>query len=141
MEGNNEQLLSSDSFLCPRPAHCDVSSPSSCIVDVKPPHITQLKLGGLIGSSSGWELLQHLNGLRELEISMCKELRELPESMRSLTCLQKLDINWCDSLVLPEWLGELQSLQRLRIIGLPLMSSLPQSIQSLTSLQDLYIYY
>ena len=34
LEGNNEQLLSSDSFLCPRPAHCDVSSPSSCIVDV-----------------------------------------------------------------------------------------------------------
>jgi len=109
-------------------------------VDVKPPHITQLKLGGLIGSPSGWELLQHLNGLRELEISRCKDLRHLPESIRS-TCLQKLDINWCDNLVMPEWLGELQSLENLNIIGLPLMSSLHQSIQSLTSLQDLYIYY
>ncbi|CAL4898204.1 unnamed protein product [Urochloa decumbens] len=129
------------SFFNPRHAHCNVSSPFFCTVDEKPPHITQLKLGGLIGSSSGWELLQHLNGLRELEISKCKDLRHLPESMRSLTCLQKLDINWCDNLVLPEWLGELQSLQILNIIGLPLMSSLPQSIQSLTLLQDLYVYY
>ncbi|CAL4891313.1 unnamed protein product [Urochloa decumbens] len=141
LEGSIEQLLSSGSFFDPRHAHCNVSSPFFCVVDEKPPHITQLKLGGLVGSSSGWELLQYLNGLRELEISKCNDLRHLPDSMRSLTCLQKLDINWCDNLVLPEWLGELQSLQILNIIGLPLMSSLPQSIQNLTSLQDLYIYY
>jgi len=102
------------SSCCPRIASCvHVLLIATCLH--LPPVLwmcTQLKLGGLIGSSSGWELLQHLNGPRELEISMCKELRELPESMRSLTCLQKLDINWCDSLVLPEWLGELQSLQR-----------------------------
>jgi Leucine-rich repeat (LRR) protein len=55
--------------------------------------------------------------------------------------LQKLDINWCDNLILPEWLGELESLRTLRIIGLPEMSTLPRSIQRLTSLQDLYIYY
>ncbi|KAF8692273.1 hypothetical protein HU200_039881 [Digitaria exilis] len=140
LEGSIEQLLSSGSFFRPCHAHGDgVSSPSSCTV--KPPHITQLKLGGLIGSSSGWELLQHLNSLHELEISRCKDLRQLPESMRSLTYLHKLEINWCDNLVLPEWLGELQSLERLNIIGLPLVSSLPQSVQSLTSLQDLYIYY
>jgi Leucine-rich repeat (LRR) protein len=141
LEGNNEQLLSSGSFFCPPHAHCGVSSSFSSIMDVKPLQITHLKLGGLIGSSSSLELLQQLNGLRELEISRCKGLRNLPESMRSLTCLQKLDINWCDNLILPEWLGELESLRTLRIIGLPEMSTLPGSIQRLTSLQDLYIYY
>ncbi|KAF8733309.1 hypothetical protein HU200_014913 [Digitaria exilis] len=140
LKGSNEQLLSSDSFFHQRHDR-GLSSASPYIVDVKAPHITVLKLGGLIGTSSGWELLQHLCGLHQLTISRCKDLRQLPDSMRGLTYLHKLEISWCDNLVLPEWLSELQSLQTLNIIGLPLMSSLPQSIQHLTSLQYLYIYY
>ncbi|KAL6847279.1 hypothetical protein ACP4OV_023132 [Aristida adscensionis] len=140
VEGSNEQLLSSGSFFHPRHAHVDESLSSSCIVDVKALHLKQLKLGRMTGSSSGWEVLQHLTGLHELEIFECKDLRQLPESMRSLTSLHRLIIEHCGDLcVLPEWLGELQSLQHLQISYLPLLSNIPQSIERLTFLQSLRI--
>ncbi|KAJ1266087.1 hypothetical protein BS78_08G124200 [Paspalum vaginatum] len=143
LEASSEQLLSSGCFLHPRHgghAHGEEPSSSFCIVDVKRPHLTELKLGRLIGSSSGWDVLEHLTGLHVLEISKCKDLSDLPESMKCLTCLRKLEIRDCDNLcVLPEWLGELQSLQSLHIEGLPIMSIPPQSIQHLTSLESLAI--
>lgn len=144
LEGSHEQLLSSGCFFHPHHAahgHGNESSSSSCIVDVKYPHLTELKLGRLIGSSSGWEMLRHLTELRTLEISECRDLRYLPESMRSLTCLHRLAIDRCKNLcVLPEWLGELQSLQDLRFENLPIITSIaPQSIQRLTCLQVLHI--
>jgi hypothetical protein len=62
LEGINEPLLSLGSFFRrPRDAHGveSSSSSSSYIAEVKmdPCHLTQLKLGKLIGSSSGWEVL------------------------------------------------------------------------------------
>ncbi|KAL6847280.1 hypothetical protein ACP4OV_023133 [Aristida adscensionis] len=140
LQGSNELLLSSASFFQPHHAHVDESSSSSCIVDVKSPHLRQLKLGRMMGSSSGWEVLQHLTGLHELEISECRDLRELPGSMRGLTCLRRLEIKSCKDLcVLPEWLGELQSLKSLDIEYLPVLSNLPQSIGCISSLQSLRI--
>nr|XP_025878681.1 putative disease resistance protein RGA3 [Oryza sativa Japonica Group] len=78
LEGSHGQLLSSGCFFHPRHAahgHGNESSSSSCIVDVKYPHLTYLKLDRLIGSSSGWEMLRHLTELRTLEISECRDLR------------------------------------------------------------------
>jgi len=143
LEGSNEPLLSLGSFFrCPGDAHeDDESCSSSYITEVKtdPCRLTQLKLGKLIGSS-GWEVLQHLTGLRDLEINRCNELRQLPETMRGLTCLHRLSLQKCENLcVLPEWLGELQSLRRLDIFFLPAISNLPPSINRLTLLQDLDI--
>ncbi|KAJ1266095.1 hypothetical protein BS78_08G125000 [Paspalum vaginatum] len=144
LEGSNEQLLSSGCFF-----HLgDEPSSSSCIkltaqslAHVKRLHpLRELKLGRLIGSSPGWDVLQHLTGLHALEISHCRDLTRLPESMKCLTCLRRLVIKYCDNLcVLPEWLRELQSLQNLWIEGLEIMSILPQSIQGLTSLEFLTI--
>jgi len=145
LEGINEPLLSLGSFFRrPRDAHGveSSSSSSSYIAEVKtgPRHLTQLKLGKLIGSSSGWEVLQHLTELRDLEIERCNELRQLPETMRGLTCLHRLSLRFCDNLcVLPEWLGELQSLQSLEIFLLPAISNIPPSINRLTLLQHLDI--
>ncbi|TVU49376.1 hypothetical protein EJB05_00684, partial [Eragrostis curvula] len=140
LEASNEQLLSSGSFVNPRHADDDESTSSFCIVDVKPPHLTELNLGRPIGSSCSWKVLQHLTGLQVLEIYECKDLRQLPESMQRLTCLRTLMIRNCYNIcMLPEWIGELQCLESLSILGLPKISILPQSIQHLTALQELHI--
>uniref|UniRef100_K3ZFF1 Uncharacterized protein n=1 Tax=Setaria italica TaxID=4555 RepID=K3ZFF1_SETIT len=140
LEGSNEQLLSSGCFFHPHHAsHApgNKASPSLCIADVKPRHITRLKLGRMTESSSGWEMLQHLTGLHDLEITGCKDLKQLPESMS----LRRLELKHCDNLcMLPEWLGELQSLQSLDIINLRAMSALPEPMQRLTSLRSLFIF-
>ncbi|WVZ91558.1 hypothetical protein U9M48_037710 [Paspalum notatum var. saurae] len=145
LEGSSEHLFSSGCFFHPRHgghAHGEEPSSSSCIVDVKHPHLKKLKLSRLIGSSSGWDVLEHLTGLHVLQISECRDLNDLPESMKCLTCLCKLKIEDCDNLcVLPEWLGELRSLQHLWIESLPIMSIPPQSIQHLTSLESLDIMF
>ncbi|CAN6361618.1 unnamed protein product [Urochloa humidicola] len=172
LEGSNERLLSTGCFFHPHHAaaacaHGDESSSYSSIMNMKPPHIRQLKLGRLNGSSSGvWEVLQHLTELYDLEIFRCKDLKQLPESMRSLTCLRRLDLKHCNDLcMLPQWLGELQSLQNLaiiqcnalhelpeqlgelrslsflNIISLPALTHLPENMQRLTSLQSLCLKY
>ncbi|RLN40529.1 hypothetical protein C2845_PM01G36060 [Panicum miliaceum] len=41
--------------------------------------------------------------------------------------------------VLPEWLGDLTSLQRLEIWGCQRIKSLPQCVQQLTTLKELQI--
>ncbi|WVZ91036.1 hypothetical protein U9M48_037265 [Paspalum notatum var. saurae] len=142
LKGSSEHLLSSGCFFHPRHgghAHGEEHWSSSCIMDVKRPHLMELRLGRLIGSSSGWDMLRHLTGLHVLAISKCN-LSHLPESMKCLTCLSRLAIVDCGNLcVLPEWLGELQSLQSLCIRGLPIKSIPPQSIQHLTSLESLNI--
>ncbi|CAN6329661.1 unnamed protein product [Urochloa humidicola] len=133
LEGSNGQLLSSGCFF-----HHAAQAPST---EASPSHIRQLKLGRMMGSSSCWEVLKLLTGLDILEISGCKDLKHLPESMQGLTSLRTLHLKHCDNLcMLPEWLGELQSLQFLYMEGLPVMSILPESMQRLTSLQRLCMF-
>ncbi|KAL6868259.1 hypothetical protein ACP4OV_015104 [Aristida adscensionis] len=140
LEESNEQLLSagsSSSCQLPLPAN---ESPPSCSANVAVPHLKQLELWSMTGSSSGWELLQRFNGLEELLINDCTDLTELPEGIRSLTSVRKLTIWGCPALGgLPEWLGELRSLRELDVSNTPMITGLPQSTEHLTSLVALYI--
>ncbi|CAO2145918.1 unnamed protein product [Urochloa humidicola] len=88
---NNLQLLSPDNFahLLP-PATHGSSSPRCRHSEVR--HLKRLQLKGMMGSSSGWEFLQHRTELETLCIRDCNDLTWLPESIRSLTSLQKLEI-------------------------------------------------
>nr|AAN23093.1 putative rp3 protein [Zea mays] len=154
LEGNNMQLVSSGCFFHPRHhhashAHGDESSSSSYFADETGTHLERLELRRLTGSSSGWEVLQHLTGLHTLEIYMCTDLTHLPESIHCPTTLCKLMIIRCDNLrVLPDWLVELKSLQSLNIdscdalqhltiSSLTSLTCLPESMQHLTSLRTL----
>lgn len=136
-------MVSSRCFFHPRHhdathAHGDESSSSSYFADATGTHLETLELRRLTGSSSGWEVLQHLTGLHTLEIDTCIDLTHLPESIHCPTTLCRLMIRRCDSLrVLPDWLVELKSLQHLSIFSLPSLTCLPESMQHLTSLRTL----
>jgi len=135
---SNEHLISPDGSSSRRfHTHADESS-SSCgtLPEI---HLKKLKLEEMT-ASTGWELLLQLTKLETLEIRLCDDLRELPESMRSLKFLQRLHIDACSTLdVLPEWLGELRSLRELSIVRTPMIASLPQSTKDLTSLVELKV--
>ncbi|CAD6254751.1 unnamed protein product [Miscanthus lutarioriparius] len=80
--------------------------------------------------------------LQTLVIHICDGISSHTQSFRQLTSLTDLQILGCrDFHQLPECLGELCSLQKLDIRGLPRLSSLPQSLGHLTSLQELRIEY
>uniref|UniRef100_A0ACD5XSF0 Uncharacterized protein n=1 Tax=Avena sativa TaxID=4498 RepID=A0ACD5XSF0_AVESA len=89
----------------------------------------------------GCEFLQHLGGVESLEIRCShEELKQLPESMRTLTTLQRLEIAHCRGLsALPGWLGELRSLKVLEISFCRSLRELSEGIQQLTSLHELRI--
>ncbi|XP_021317622.1 disease resistance protein RGA2-like [Sorghum bicolor] len=103
-------------------------------------HLKDLRLEGMAASMSGWELLHHLTGLESLEICLCNDLTQLPETIRSLRSLKRLEVKQCSNLVkFPEWLGQLSCLQQLLVLETPLMASLPQSTRQLTCLVRLHI--
>jgi Leucine-rich repeat (LRR) protein len=145
LEGNNGQLVSSGCFFRPRHhdathAHGDESSSSSYFADETGTHLERLELRRLTGSSSGWEVLQHLTGLHTLEIDTCIDLTHLPESIHCPTTLCRLVIRRCGNLrVLPDWLVELKSLQSLNIDSCDALQQLPEQIGELCSLQHLTI--
>ncbi|KAL5738782.1 hypothetical protein ACOSP7_031543 [Xanthoceras sorbifolium] len=102
--------------------------------------------------------IQHLSCLETLTLFDCPELVPLPNGIKYLTSLHKLQlsgptkwavsalqflsISYCPILAsLPHWLGDLTSLQTLRISSCPELTSLPASIQGLTKLQKLDIFY
>ena len=88
---------------------------------------------------SGW--VGELSSLLQLVITQCKNLEELPDSMRQLKQLQSLTLDTCCSLrQLPLWLGELTSLKKLIIWKCSAITTLPNSIQQLTNLQELEIH-
>nr|AAN23086.1 putative rp3 protein [Zea mays] len=142
LEGNNGQLVSSGCFFHPRHHH-------AAHADVIGTHLERLELRRLTGSSSGWEVLQHLTGLHTLEIFKCTDLTHLPESIHCPTTFCRLLITGCHNLrVLPDWLVELKSLQSLNIdscdalqhltiSSLTSLTCLPESMQHLTSLRTL----
>jgi hypothetical protein len=126
LKRTNGQLLSTGRF-----SH---QLPSMHALD---PRLRSLVLIKVTGSSSGWELLQHLTKLKELSIFSCNDLTQLPESMRNLTSLERLCIDNCPAVgTLPDWLGELHSLRHL-VLDIDDLKQFPEAIQHLTSLEHL----
>ncbi|KAK7392868.1 hypothetical protein VNO78_21318 [Psophocarpus tetragonolobus] len=61
-----------------------------------------------------------MNTLHVLIISDCKNLKELPEWLPTLTCLKRLGISYCPNLLsLPDNMHHLTNLENLKIIGCP----------------------
>jgi len=133
---SNLQLLSPSNFSRLLPSPSNESSSSSSLHSAVP-HLRELQLHGIVGSSSDWELLRHHTKLETISIEFCDDLTQVPESIRSLTSLQLLHIFRCPTLgALPEWLGELCSLRDLQI-GCDNLKLLPDANQHLTSLESL----
>jgi len=107
------------------------------------------------------EGVRHLTCLESLSIYYCQELVTLPSNMSQLTALRSvrimgcftlpnglqrvpslrtLDISSCMSTSLPDWLGDMTSLQKLEIWDCVKLRSLPSSIQRLTNLSSLKIH-
>ena len=72
-------------------------------------HLQHLMKLNLSGCSSLQELhgLEQLQHLTELDLSRCSGLRELPEGIRELKSLRKLDLNYMKLKTLPDWLPEI----------------------------------
>ncbi|KAK8472167.1 hypothetical protein PHAVU_002G130666 [Phaseolus vulgaris] len=106
------------------------------------------------------EGVQYLICLESLSIECCFELVTLPSNMTQLTALWTVSINNCSTLPyglqcvpclrtlnidvcmfssLPDWLGDITSLQELKIHYCVKLRSLPSSIQRLTNLSSLSI--
>jgi len=106
------------------------------------------------------EGVRHLGCLETLVIDGCRELVALPNNMSQLTALRtvaichrstlpygsqcvpslrKLDIICCNFSSLPEWMGDMTSLQELYVWQCGELRSLPSSIQRLTNLSKLII--
>lgn len=84
---------------------------------------------------------QGLVSLQHLDISVLPKVVRLPYGLQELKALQVLSIS-CDNLVkLPEWIGNLTSLQKLRIAGCHSLGSLPDTFCSLTTLKELEITF
>jgi aquaporin TIP len=100
----------------------------------------QARITCLSFTADMWGRLQHLATLEDLTvIDRVRSSLFLPEatpylpSLRSLClCLESLEI-------LPEWLGQLITLEELSILSSPNLTSLPQSIRNLTALKKLSI--
>lgn len=69
-------------------------------------NLTSLNLSGCMGLTSIPELTQ-LPQLTELDLSACENLRELPDGIRYMKSLKKLDISFLDLDELPDWLPEI----------------------------------
>ncbi|KAG2556397.1 hypothetical protein PVAP13_8NG082500 [Panicum virgatum] len=89
LDKTNLQLFSpgSSPYLLPTPAD-ELSTSSS--LHSEDPHLKQLKLEGMMGSSPGLELLQHHTYLETLRTDACNDRTQVPDSIRSLTSLQRL---------------------------------------------------
>ncbi|KAK7367069.1 hypothetical protein VNO80_09077 [Phaseolus coccineus] len=106
------------------------------------------------------EGVRYLTCLESLSIWSCPELVTLPSNMTQLTALQTvrivgcstlpyglqcvpslrtLDLSHCTCTSLPDWLGDMTSLQKLEIKFCGFLRSLPSSIQRLTNLSSLSI--
>ncbi|XP_047173008.1 putative disease resistance protein RGA1 isoform X2 [Vigna umbellata] len=106
------------------------------------------------------EGVRHLACLENLRIDNCPELVALPSNMSQLTALRyvsisycctlpdglqgvpslgSLDISCCKCTSLPDWLGDMTSLQKLSIVYCTELRSVPSSLQHLTNLSHLRI--
>lgn len=110
---------------------------SNCIQQVSNLRVLKLRKAQL--KRLPHELGDVVNGLRELRLSECRYLEELPESMSKLGSLRVLDLSYCSGLrQLPTDLGSLNyDLQELELSWCGRLEALPSSLENLTSLQKL----
>ncbi|KAK7367064.1 hypothetical protein VNO80_09071 [Phaseolus coccineus] len=106
------------------------------------------------------EGVRHLTCLERLKIRCCSELVTLPNNMSQLTALRTVTIEGCSTLPyglqcvpflrtlniffckftsLPDWMGDITSLEQLIFLYCKELRLLPSSIQRLTNLSLLYI--
>lgn len=90
-------------------------------------------------SPDKWHRLQHLPTLEILRVAGRKSLRTFPEATPRFPSLRFLHVALKDLEILPEWLGQLISLEELRIFNCPKLTFLPASIRNLTALKKLNI--
>ncbi|RVW60067.1 TMV resistance protein N [Vitis vinifera] len=107
--------------------------------------------------------IRHLHGLKDLNLSYCKDLAILPEAICSLSSLKNLRLDWCSKLKdlpemkadmgnlerldlsstaieeLPSSIGHLKALKHLDLSCCENLVSLPGSISNLSSLETLYL--
>lgn len=85
--------------------------------------------------------ISKLQYLRVLNMEKCYGLTGLPEDIGSLSSLQKLDLSYCKHIEeLPESTSKLRSLKELRLEKCENLKRLPTDFESLDSLQLLSIY-
>jgi aquaporin TIP len=101
----------------------------------------EAKIGSLDFTADKWGRLQHLATLEELTIvARVSSLSSLPEATPCFPSLRKLHLELVNLEILPEWLGQLITLEELNISVSPILTSLPQSIRNLTALKRLKIF-
>jgi len=81
--------------------------------------------------------MSQLTALRDVAIQYCSTL---PEGLQRVPSLRSLYILYCKSTSLPDWLGDISTLEELSIQFCEELRSLPSSIQRLTNLSHLTIY-
>ena len=88
-----------------------------------------------------WGRLQHLSTLEELNVlGYDSSLSSLPEATLCwFPSLRKLLLYLPNLEILPEWLGQLITLEKLFIWSSPMLTYLPESIRNLTALKRLKI--
>ncbi|CAN6361723.1 unnamed protein product, partial [Urochloa humidicola] len=90
-------------------------------------------------SPDKWDRLQQLTTLEELKVVGFGSLSSLPEAIPCFPSLRILHLCFPDLEILPEWLGQLITLEELHISNCPNLTTLPASIQNLTALKTLHI--
>ncbi|XP_027913438.1 putative disease resistance protein RGA4 [Vigna unguiculata] len=80
--------------------------------------------------------MSQLTALRDVSILYCSTL---PEGLQRVPSLRSLYILYCKSTSLPDWLGDISTLEELSIDRCRELRSLPSSIQRLTNLSHLSI--
>nr|XP_034592130.1 disease resistance protein RGA2-like [Setaria viridis] len=101
-------------------------------------HLFRLEVEpNIFGFSHASEFLQYSTDLRNLTIKSDSDLITLPEIIRSCHSLRSLQIlDSCNFAALPDWLGDLASLEELEVHSAKLQR-LPHSIKNVTSLKTL----
>uniref|UniRef100_A0A0E0ACF4 NB-ARC domain-containing protein n=1 Tax=Oryza glumipatula TaxID=40148 RepID=A0A0E0ACF4_9ORYZ len=91
-------------------------------------------------SDTDWSGLQHLVNLEIMIIHDSNCLRSLPDGIRGLRHLKKLEITKCRSFVmLPSCIGDLANLEELIVYKCGRLATLTESMQRLVHLQKLVI--
>ncbi|KAM0866957.1 hypothetical protein ACQ4PT_042312 [Festuca glaucescens] len=104
------------------------------------PGLSYLHIKSSVDLTGSPEVIQHLSSLKTLKLQD-KYLEELPKWLNeNMWQLTNLELNDCKNMAsLPQWLGELTSLEELVLWDCAVLSSLPESIQHLTRLKKLNI--